>query len=271
MSSMRGRFILPLWLVMFFFSFQAFANQCRELFSFTPREVDEFPISQIFAGQNSVGFEYAHYKALRDAGLSVDKDWTTLSKKEKSKISQSILKELQSAVPVIVDPQGRVFAVDQHHDMYALLSVLGAKGDPVVPMRILRDFSVENISMTEFKDFAKRNGWIYEKNIEEVVDTPIAIRNLKNSVERSVVGMAFIQISKNEGINLKGKFFAPFVQFLIADFIKENGLLVFSTSYSQKDVDQVVNLITKNKPLRRFIELHLNDDAPKELSKFLED
>lgn len=268
---MHRLIILPLWVVMFFFSFQALANQCRDIFLFVPRNVEAFPINRINAGQNSVGFEYAHFKALRDADLNVEKNRETLSAKDKEKISESIAHELSYTIPVIIDPKGRVFAVDQHHDMYALLSVLGKRANPRVPIRVLRDFSIEQIDMIEFKAIVKRNGWIYEKNIDEVIDTPIAIRDLKNSVERSVVGMAFIEISRKENITLKGKFFSPFVQFLIADFIKAENLMTFSSSYNSKDVDAVVGLIQKNGPLRQFIESHLIEDAPKELVKFFND
>ena len=256
---------------MFFFSFQAFANQCRDIFSFPSRDVEAFPINRINAGQNSVGFEYAYYKALRDANLNVETKWEALSDKDKAKISESVAGELSSGVPVIIDPKGRVFAVDQHHDMYALLSLLGKNANPLVPLRVLRDFSIEKIDVIEFKSIVRRNGWIYEKNVDEVVDTPIAIRDLKNSVERSVVGMAFIEISRKENIKLKGKFFSPFVQFLIADFIKGQNLTTFNSSYDVKDVDSIVSLIERNGPLRAFMRSHLVEGAPKELVKFLED
>lgn len=245
--------------------------QCWDIFTFRPKTIEAFPIQNIFAGQNAVGYDYAFYKALRDADLDVSSSWTQLKKKEKKKLQESLMRELSNEVPVIIDPRGRVFAVDQHHDMFALISLLGKDANAFVPLRVLRDFSVENISEIEFTQAVKANGWIYEKNLDDVFGNPVRIWELSNSVERSVVGMAFLEITRSKDIPLKGRYFSPFVQFLLADFVTQNSLASFGKEYDRSNAEAIVALIKQNSAVRTFLRGHLSEGAPKELKEFLED
>lgn len=266
---MRAGFFLLLWIQLFAFS--AHGLQCRDIFLFSPQNVEQFPIRDIYAGQNSVGYEYAFFKALRDADINVERKWKDLSNRNKQDIERSLIKELDYGVPVIIDPRGRVFSVDQHHDMYALLALLGKSANPRITLHVLRDFSKETITMEEFKEVVRRNGWVYEKNIDDVLNRPMRVDELTNSIERSVVGMAFAAVASKQDIPLKGKFFSPFVQFQLADFMQLTNLISFGKEFRQSDVDRVVELIFKDASVRQFLAAKLVDDAPKSLQKFLSD
>lgn len=247
------------------------ASQCRDIFIYPTQKGDQFPINNLFAGQSTVGYDYAYFKALRDAGVDAHAKWKDLKPKQRKKMEEALERELSSGVPVIIDPQGRVFSVDQHHDMFALLALTGNKKSLQIPLEILRDFSKEDITFERFKEIVRRNGWIYEKNIDDVLHNPLRIHQLTNSVERSVVGMAFAEVSLRAGIPLKGKHFSPFVQFLLADFMQSQGLIHFGKEFRRDDVERVTELILNNPSIRRFLAARLKDDIPKRLEKFLED
>jgi hypothetical protein len=252
-----------------FLTYPVLANQCREIFLFQSTVISEFPMNSINVGQASVGYEYAFYKALRDAQMDVTADVKKLTSKNKKLLVQSLLEELSFPVPVMIAPNGRVFSVDGHHDMFALAFMLGKKNKVKIRINILRDFSKENITDEDFRKIVEKNGWIYSKSIDDILDKPRSIFELTDSVERSVVGMAFIRIAKIERVPMKGKHFVPFIQFLIADYLTQNQHFLFQKQYSEKDVDTVVNLIQKDNDLRKFLREHLVKDAPIELSTFL--
>lgn len=249
----------------------AHGRQCRELFVRPVLKKDQFPVHNLFAGQHSIGMEYAFFKALRDSGLNTDLNWAQLNSKQRRQVEETLARELESGVPVIVDPHGRVFSVDQHHDMFAMIALIGRDSRLHVPIKILRDFSAEKISFVEFQRIVRRNGWIYEKSLDDVLLNPLRIHQLTNSVERSVVGMAFAEISQRLNIPLKGKYFSPFIQFLLADFVRDQGFVTFGKEFRTEDVKRVVDLILSDVSVRQFLMTRLTKERPAELEKFLKD
>ncbi len=268
-------FSMRFWAFLFFgtqcFAATAFALQCRDIFSMASRKVSDVSITEIFAGQSSVGYEYAYFKALRDAGVDTSTKRSDLTGKEKKKMIKAIEKELASGVPVFIDPLGRIFSLDQHHDMFALLALLKKNADPKIPILVLRDFSKEGLSFEEFQSIVRHNGWIYEKNMDQILKHPSRVDQLSDSIARSVIGLAFVEVSTRQNIPLKGKYFTPFVQFQLADFIQARGLVELGKEFKITDVERVIELIMKDRAVRQFLSARLTEDTPRRLEEFLED
>lgn len=248
---------------------QVQAQQCKSLFERHAHRISSYPLDQIYAGQTAVGYQYATYKALKNAGFDPNLDSSKWSSKKVKKIVKSLLSELESSVPVVIDPVGRVFALDQHHDIFALSQFSPADLQKEMPIRVMRDYSLEDVSTDEFKQSMVENGWVYAKNVDDVVDQPRVISVLDNSNERSVVGIAFVQLSEDKKIPLKGKYFVPFIQFLLADFIKSQKQFIFKEQFSNKDVQSVMRFVTEDAEVRTFLREHLKEKPPAGLLNFL--
>lgn len=248
---------------------QVQAQQCKSLFERHAHRISKYPLDQIYAGQTAVGYQYATYKALKNAGFDSSLDSSKWSSKKIKKIVKSLLSELESSVPVVIDPVGRVFALDQHHDIYALSQFSPIDLQKEMPIRVMRDYSLEDVSAEEFKESMVENGWVYAKNVDDVVDQPKVISALDNSNERSVIGIAFVQLSEDKKVPLKGKYFVPFIQFLLADFIKSQKQFTFKEQFSNKDVQSIMRFVTEDAEVRTFLREHLKEKPPPGLLNFL--
>lgn len=225
------------------------------------------PLSKIHTGQISVGHYYAFYKAQAQAHLNPEQDWQTFSKKEYKILLEDVTQEVHEGVPVFIAPNGRMHAIDQHHDMYVLYT-LAPDMHPSVPVVVQRDFTKEHLSELEFKKIVLNKGWIYHKHIDDVLDNPIGIKDLVDSPERSVVGMAFLRFEQS-GIPLKGKHFVPFIQFLLIDFLKDQKYMSFENSFANQDVEKLVDLLENSREIKEFLKDRLHGTTPKELKNFL--
>lgn len=231
-------------------------------------QLSTMPLSNIRAGQLGVGHEYAFYKALLNASLNPDDDWKTLSKKEKQKLINSVNDELSQGIPVFIAPNKNIYAIDQHHDMFVLQTLMSPL-DVEIPIDVIRDFSKEKLTDAEFKKTIKDKGWVYEKYLNQVLDHPVLVKDLVDTPERSVVGMAFLHFEENENIPLKGKYFVPFIQFLLIDFLKDNHLMSFHYNFSEGDVNKIVEILRNDADVKDFLKSHLVGKAPQELKEFL--
>lgn len=225
------------------------------------------PLSAIRTGQTSVGHNYAFYKAQKKANLNPLQDWKTFSKKEYAALWDEVTKEVSEGVPVFIAPNGQMHAIDQHHDMY-VLQTLAPNMHPAVLVKVERDFTKEHHSVSEYKKIIVSNSWIYHKTLDEVLNQPLSVKDLKDSPERSVVGMTFLRF-EDSGIPLKGKHFLPFIQFLLIDFINDKNLMTFSAHFSDQDVEKLVDLLESSSEIKLFLKDRLQGKTPQNLKTFL--
>ena len=188
-----------------------------------------------------------------------------MSAAQRRTLIASLRRELRTPVPVIIDPSGRYFAVDGHHDIFVLAKCLKPRRRDC-PSR--SGMSATPIRRGDFLREVRENGWLYGKTIRRVLDRPIPITELVDSVERSVTGLAFIRVAKSEEVPMKGKHFSPFIQFLLADYLRQRNLIVFSPEFRPEVVDTVVELIQHDRGVRRFLRGHLRESAPRSLRRF---
>jgi hypothetical protein len=226
-----------------------------------------FPLNKIRAGQLGVGGHYAVFKALQKAKLSPQLEICQLSPQEKQQLLLSLEDELSEGIPVFIAPNGNVHSIDQHHDMFVLSKLVNSSFK--VPIDIQRDFRKESLTKLEFKNVIQNNGWVYTKYLDTVLDEPLYIRELTDIPERSVTGMCFMHFDDNEKIPFKGKHFVPFIQFLLVDFLKDNGLMNFQSTYQYSDVESCVELVKNSSAVKQFLRGKLLTTAPKELKDFL--
>lgn len=232
-----------------------------------PTTAATVPLSIIRTGQLGVGYKYAFYKAQLKAKLNPEQEWETFTKKEYKEFLDDVTEEVNEGVPVFIAPNGNMHAVDQHHDMF-VLSVIAPDMHPVVPVNVLHDFSKEVLSEKDYKKAVLDNGWVYSKHIDQVLDTPILVKDLVDVPERSVVGMAFLGF-EDGGIPLKGKHFIPFIQFLLIDFLKDKKLMTFDKKFSKDTVEKLVVLLQTNAEVKKFLRDRLNEKPPEKLDDFL--
>ncbi len=125
------------------------------------------------------------------------------------------------------------------------------------------------MSTQEFKNDLIKNGWVYG-NVDNIIDKPVKIGDLANDVERSQMGLALLTIAEIFDIPLKGKYFAPFLQFRFVDFMKSKGLYSFEGT-DKSTIQKLAHLILTDKNALFFLYSDMKPDAPKELRHFLQD
>lgn len=243
------------------------ARACKTLFN---KRIST-SYSHIYAGQEQVGKDYAVYKELRDAGLNPLLTLDQLSNKQKKMLVKSLNKDLAEAIPAVRDPSGRIFLLDGHHKIYLATRLFSPLSQIQIELDLIYDATQTRISWKKFVDRAIDQHWFYAPTAAAILANPQQVHQLRNSVERSMLGLFFISIEDRYSVPMKGKYFAPFVQFYLADLIRQKGLYTFP---SQKDYDEILPLRKMLLAQRDVLEFLLGDlkaDAPSSLREFLED
>jgi hypothetical protein len=180
--------------------------------------VDKFAPTQVGVGRASAMVHLDDWKA-----AAKRKDMSL--KKYAKKILQRELDE--HAVPVVIDPQGRIRNTDAHHHITALLELQKQTGYAVkLRTKVLKDYR----GYTEAayaKDFIHTldKGWFARSvrdrsDLVKIESLPDRYSQLKNDPMRSVVDTAF------EKLGLDGKMFTDYVEFRVGEALLERGLMV---------------------------------------------
>jgi hypothetical protein len=124
--------------------------------------------------------------------------------------------------------------------------------------------------MEDFKHEVQQEEWMFG-SIDKLVDESIKIGELTNSPERSQMGLVFMLINQTQHIPMKGKYFTPFIQFKLADLIKQKNLFLFKEDFNDRDINQLMKTIFENHGLIFFLYANLRAEAPDKLHDFLVD
>lgn len=226
----------------------------------------ETTADKVYGSQDGIGHVYALYKTFKDAKIDVTKTISDLTKKERQNLIDSLLHEVKN-LPAVISPTGRIFIVDGHHDFFVLSKVVSDLSKVSIKLKIVADYSQTGITQTQFKAELVNNGWIYG-NVDKIVDQPLKVQDMPNHVERSQMGLALLTIAETYDVPLKGKYFSPYLQFRLVDFLKSLGVYKFSGT-DKNTIDALVKLILSHKDAITFLLTNLKADAPKELRDFL--
>ncbi|MBY0385933.1 hypothetical protein K2X05_12310, partial [bacterium] len=72
-------------------------------------------------------------------------------------------------------------------------------------------------------------------------------------------------------VPMKGKYFKPFIQFYLADFIKDHNVYTFLSKVDLDEVPKMRKILLKNPLIIDFLISQLRPNAPKILRDFLLD
>lgn len=226
--------------------------------------------SEVYAGQEQVGKDYAVYKELRDAGLNPLLDLDQLTSKQKKMLIKSLNKDLADPIPAVRDPSGRIFLLDGHHKIYLATRLFTPLSQIFIELELIYDATKTGVSWTEFVDHAIDQKWLYAPTAAAVLANPQHVHQLRNSVERSMLGLFFISIEDKFSVPMKGKYFAPFVQFYLADLIRQKNLYTFPSQNDYDEIPQLRKLLLANRDVLEFLIGDLKSDAPSDLRDFLQ-
>ncbi len=229
----------------------------------------ETPYSNDYAGQGEVGKEYAVYKEMLLAKMPPNFSVDKLSKSEKQKLLKSVYKDFEkNPLPAVRDPQGRIFLLDGHHGVYVATLLQPEKSKIFIKIRLVYDAYNTSLSMNDFIATATTQNWFYGDE-NSILTQPLQVHELKNSVERSMMGMLFLYILDTYDVPMKGKHFTPFVQFYLIDLIKQEGLFTFPETFQNSQVPRLANVLMSTPDVLIFWLNHLRPTAPEKLRKFL--
>jgi hypothetical protein len=227
--------------------------------------------SHIYAGQEQVGKDYAVYKELHDAGLNPLLSLDQLSNKQKKMLIKSLNKDLAEAIPAVRDPAGRIFLLDGHHKIYLATRLFSPISDIRIELDLIYDATQTGISWEQFVNHAINQHWFYAPTAAAILANPQQVHQLRNSVERSMLGLFFISIEDKYSVPMKGKYFAPFVQFYLADLIRQKGLYTFPSQNDYDEIPRLRKILLANQEVLKFLVGDLRANAPTSLREFLED
>lgn len=265
------RFLAILLLVAtnIFCSFSASALQCRELFV-TKNQTLSAHYNEVYGGQTLIGKEYAVYKALRDAGLNPFSKLKSLSKKERTALENSVFADLKDPLPAVRDPLGRIFLLDGHHTVL-MATILQPNFKRLhIKVQFTYDALATDIPWDPFVDLSIQNNWFYAPTAKTILEKPLHVHDLANSVERSMLGLFFISIEDTFKVPMKGKYFNPFIQFYLADLIRAEQIFTFSQDVDFHAVVELQKILLGNRNVIEFLKAQLRPEAPPELKAFLE-
>jgi len=246
------------------------ANSCLVLFLAHRQNTIEATYDKAYASQEVLGTDYAWIKALTDAGLDISLKLGELTPKQSKTLVESLLEEIKTKLPVVIAPDGKMFILDGHHDLY-LAHLLNIKASDIpIEFSVVKDYSTTGISMAEFKAEAQAHGWFYG-SVDKIVDNAKKPNQLIDSPARSQVGLAFLLMREHYDIPMKGKHFSPFVQFYLIELMTQNKLFVFEKDYSNAKISELVALMLSNKLVLQRLVNDLKPNAPKKLREFLEE
>lgn len=258
---------LKSFLLSLLFATSAQALTCHVLFS--KKAIETVPYLQVYAGQEHVGQDYAIFKELRDAGLNPQIPLYQLSKQDRAQLIASVQRNLTESIPAVRDPQGRLFLLDGHHTLYVATRLFQNLSLIKIQVEIIFDATKTEMSWQDFSQKAIAEHWFYTNSAKSILENPRHVHELSNSVERSMLGFFFISIEDKYQVPMKGKYFKPFIQFYLADFIKDHDIYIFSTMVDLNEVAKLRKILLKNPLVVEFLISQLRPDAPKLLRDFL--
>ncbi len=244
-----------------------YANSCSE---FVMNIVDA-GYYDIYGGQESVGQVYALAKALFDVELDPTLPFESLTDDQKQKLKTYILEELKEPIPAVRSPSGKYFIMDSHHSVYVVYKLFEDQiSDINFKLQLMYDSKTTGISENDFIDLSIQSHWFYAPTALSILRHPMHIHELKDNVERSQLGLFFMSIEQEYGVPMKGKYFETFIQFYLADFIRENQIMVLPSEINFDDIPKIREELLKSKQLRDFLISKLRQPitVPK-LLKFL--
>lgn len=259
-------FLTNLFLAILFCS-SAQALTCNDVF--LKKTSVTVPYLQVYAGQEHVGQDYAIYKEMREAGLNPLTPLFKLSKQERAQLIASVQNNLAEPIPAVRDTQGRLFLLDGHHTLYVATRLFQNLSNIKIEADIIFDATKTEISWQDFAQKAIEENWFYASSAKSVLEKPRHIHELINSVERSMLGFFFISVEEKYLVPMKGKYFKPFIQFYLADFIKDHNIYIFSSTVDLAEVPQLRKVLLKNQLVIDFLISQLRPEAPKILRDFL--
>jgi hypothetical protein len=140
-----------------------------------------------------------------------------------------------------------------------------------IKVDLIYDSLVTQASWEDFVKIAIQRNWFYAPTAEKVLNTPLHVHALENSVERSMLGLFFIAIEEQFQVPMKGKYFTPFIQFYLADLIKSENIYSFPSELNLNDISGLKKILLSNQKVITFLQSKLLADAPESLKKFLDD
>ena len=252
-----------------FFGFSANALQCRELFP-AKKQTLSAAYNEVYGGQTLIGKEYAVYKALRDAGLNPLAKLKSLSKKERRALADSVRSDLKDALPAVRDPMGRIFLLDGHHTILMAAILEPNTKHLRIKVELVYDALATNIAWDPFVDLSIQNNWFYAPTAKIILEKPLRVHELADSVERSMLGLFFISIEDTFKVPMKGKHFNPFIQFYLADLIRAEQIFTFSPDVNFHSVVELQTTLLGNRNVIEFLKSQLRPEAPAELKAFFQ-
>ncbi len=252
-----------------FCSFSASALQCRELFP-AKKQTLSASYNEVYGGQTLIGKEYAVYKALRDAGLNPFSKLKSLSKKERTTLENSVFADLKDPLPAVRDPLGRIFLLDGHHTVLMATILEPNTKHLRIKVQFTYDALTTHIPWDPFVDLSIQNNWFYAPTAKTILENPLRVHELANSVERSMLGLFFISIEDTFKVPMKGKHFNPFIQFYLADLIRTEQIFTFSPDVDFHAVVELQKVLLGNQNVIEFLKSQMRPEAPAELKAFFE-
>jgi hypothetical protein len=268
-SPLRFLAILILVASYFFCSFSASALQCRELFA-SYKQTFSAGYDQVYGGQTLVGKEYATYKALRDAGLSPFSKLKTLNKKQRRILENSIAADLKDPLPAVRDPLGRIFLLDGHHTVLMATILEPNTKNLRIKVALVYDALTTKIAWDDFLQLSIQSHWFYAPTAKTILENPLRVHELANSVERSMLGLFFISIEDTFKVPMKGKYFTPFIQFYLADLVRAEQIFTFTPEVDFHAVAELQSTLLGNQNVIDFLKSQLRPEAPTELKAFFD-
>lgn len=260
-----------LLLLMGLLSQSSFASRpaCVDIFALKPQRA-RVSLDTIFVSQAAIGHQYALFKAFTEAGISTKKNLADLSRKELSRLRKSVLSEIKERLPAVIAPDGKIFILDGHHDLY-MLHLLGVPLRKVeIELDVIRDFRWSGLTLENFIQQAREQQWFHGP-LESLITRPRGIESLQDSPARSAMGLVFLEIEKQFDVAMKGKHFRQFIQFRAVEVLRDANLWPSKDIYSQDDVLQLTQIVLFHRPTLLFLLENLRSTAPKKLSEFLQE
>jgi hypothetical protein len=240
---------------------------CLDLFRHQERFKVVRTADEIFTTQAAIGRAYAEFKLLKKAQLSSYEKISQIKKtKDLRKLEKYVKELMEKPLPAVLSPEGEIFIIDGHHDLYALVIMNYRLSDFQVAVDVIKDYQTEGMSEENFYQDLLTRGWM---DPDVVLKNHKTISELEDSPDRSLVGFSFSRISENFSVPMSGKHFIPRIQFKVADLARQENLFDFDHNINTSHIDAFTNLILTNTHILRFLENSLNPDASKKLRKFL--
>lgn len=272
-------FFLGLILIYLPLSGYAEASRCSDIFTGRvvvrgrPRLTDQ-TINKIFITQEGIGQHYAKVKMAEKTGVPLDHilqlgPKTELKKSELEKIRQYAEESIAEEVfPAVLSPEGKVYIVDGHHNLYMAVLAGMDLNTSHVKLRIVRDYT--NKTMEFFVEDLVTQHLVYDKS-KTLLTRPKTIVEVEDNIERSLMGLAFLRIADEYEIPFKGTNFVPFVQFYLGDLITSKKLFVFNEDYSHDNIKALSKVIINHPVLLKFLSDSLAKGASPKVIAFLKE